>query len=412
MNILFISYDGMTDPLGQSQVLPYLSGLSKLGYRIFLISMEKTNRFQQHNLTIKHICDQHNIEWYPLKYRSGIPIFSGFLNIQTLYAKAKEVVKKSHIHLIHGRAAVATLVALKIKNKFGIPFIFDMRGFWADEKLDGNLWNLGNPLHRFAFNYFKQKEKELLLNATHVISLTHKGKEIILSQPLFNKLKVTVIPCCADLDFFDYRNVDQSHRVLLRKELGIDEHALVMNYLGSWGTWYMPREMMYFFSRLLVAYPDAIFMIMSQDDEEKIKKDAALFHIPDKNLVIKSVVRNEVPFYLSAADFAIFFIKPVYSKQASSPTKMGEIMGMGLPLICNAGVGDVEEIMKDAKGVVVKEFDEKTLDHSLNRILTLIKSDKNVNRNCALKVYSLKDGIEKYAKVYASVLNDGDKDGL
>lgn len=402
----------MTDPLGQSQVLPYLTGLSKLGYQIGLISMEKANRLQQHNLTIKNICDEHNIEWYPLKYRSGIPIFSGFLNIQTLYAKAKEIVKNNRIQLIHGRAAVATLVALKIKNKFGIPFIFDMRGFWADEKLDGNLWNLRNPFHRFAFHYFKQKEKELLLNAAHVISLTHKGKEIILSQPQFKNLEITVIPCCADLDFFDFNRVDHSRSMALRKELGIAPNALVMNYLGSWGTWYMPEEMMHFFSRVLLQRPDAIFLIMSQDDEEKIKKDAARFHIPDKNLVIKSVVRSEVPSYLSAADFAIFFIKPVYSKQASSPTKMGEIMGMGLPLICNAGVGDVEEIMKDAKGVVVKAFDEKTLDHSLNQILALIKSDKNVNRTCALNVYSLKDGIEKYAKVYASTLSDGDKDDL
>ncbi len=32
-HILYISYDGMTDPLGQSQVLPYLKGLAKKGYK-------------------------------------------------------------------------------------------------------------------------------------------------------------------------------------------------------------------------------------------------------------------------------------------------------------------------------------------------------------------------------------------
>ena len=39
-NILYLSYDGMTDPLGQSQVLPYLAGLSKKGFRFHLISFE------------------------------------------------------------------------------------------------------------------------------------------------------------------------------------------------------------------------------------------------------------------------------------------------------------------------------------------------------------------------------------
>ena len=43
--ILFISYDGMTDPLGQSQVIPYLQGLSKHGYEIFLLSCEKKQAF-------------------------------------------------------------------------------------------------------------------------------------------------------------------------------------------------------------------------------------------------------------------------------------------------------------------------------------------------------------------------------
>ena len=35
---LFLSYDGMTDPLGPSQVLPYLVGLAARGHRITLIS--------------------------------------------------------------------------------------------------------------------------------------------------------------------------------------------------------------------------------------------------------------------------------------------------------------------------------------------------------------------------------------
>ena len=40
-NILYLSYDGMTDPLGQSQVLPYLIGLTKEGFTFHIISFEK-----------------------------------------------------------------------------------------------------------------------------------------------------------------------------------------------------------------------------------------------------------------------------------------------------------------------------------------------------------------------------------
>ncbi len=39
---VFLSYDGMTDPLGQSQVLPYLEGLAASGHRIHIVSAEKS----------------------------------------------------------------------------------------------------------------------------------------------------------------------------------------------------------------------------------------------------------------------------------------------------------------------------------------------------------------------------------
>ena len=60
--ILYISYDGMTDPLGQSQVLPYLVGLTKKGCQFHLISFEKQERFEKFESTIRQICSDAGIE--------------------------------------------------------------------------------------------------------------------------------------------------------------------------------------------------------------------------------------------------------------------------------------------------------------------------------------------------------------
>ena len=45
--VLYVSYDGMTDPLGQSQVLPYILGLNKKGYQFTLVSFEKPERLEK-----------------------------------------------------------------------------------------------------------------------------------------------------------------------------------------------------------------------------------------------------------------------------------------------------------------------------------------------------------------------------
>src|SRR5215212_6221456 len=43
--VLFISYNGMLDPLGQSQVIPYLRELARRGVRFTLLSFERPKAF-------------------------------------------------------------------------------------------------------------------------------------------------------------------------------------------------------------------------------------------------------------------------------------------------------------------------------------------------------------------------------
>ena len=39
---LYFTYDGLLDPLGQSQILPYILNLSEKGFKFIIISYEKT----------------------------------------------------------------------------------------------------------------------------------------------------------------------------------------------------------------------------------------------------------------------------------------------------------------------------------------------------------------------------------
>ena len=47
MKVLYLSYDGLTDPLGQSQVLPYIIGLGAKGFEFIIISFEKAQNYQK-----------------------------------------------------------------------------------------------------------------------------------------------------------------------------------------------------------------------------------------------------------------------------------------------------------------------------------------------------------------------------
>lgn len=398
--ILYLSYDGLTDPLGQSQVLPYLNGLSKKGFGITVISFEKKENAVSIPI-IQKLVDADQINWLPLPYTKRPPIFSTLKDVYVLRKKVKALHNAISFDLIHCRSYITALVGLWMKRKKGIPFVFDMRGFWADERVDGKLWNLKNPIFKKIYAFFKRKEKQFLLESNQIVSLTEAGKKIILQQLVFpTEVPIAVIPCCVDTKHFDPTNPVLSH--ISRKALQISEDAFVLGYIGSIGTWYMLPEMLDYFKLLLKNKKEAVFLFVTREVPDLINNEAARLQIPRSKIRIVAADREEVPRYLSLFDWSIFFIKPTFSKQASSPTKQGELMSMGIPIICNQGIGDTDEIVSKYKsGVSISEFSEDSYLLAIHQV-----TSKNINkehiRKGAIDFFSSKKGINSYAEIYES----------
>jgi glycosyltransferase involved in cell wall biosynthesis len=121
--------------------------------------------------------------------------------------------------------------------------------------------------------------------------------------------------------------------------------------------------------------------------------------------MVKHGKRHEVPTLLSLSDYSIFFIKPCYSKKSSSPTKHGEIMAMGIPVITNNGVGDVKEIVdKYNAGYVLNDFSEQSFNDVTDKMIKGNLFNKSAIRKGAEEFYSLEHAVELYRKVYAKIL--------
>jgi glycosyltransferase involved in cell wall biosynthesis len=406
MNVLYLSYDGLTDGLGRSQVLPYIMGLRNLGHKFTIVSFEKESAFERDGSSIQKLVIEAGLHWIPLKYTSSPPIFSTIYDVYQLRKTVEELQLKTPFDIIHCRSYITSLVGLKMKLKHGTKFVFDMRAFYADERVDGGLWNLKNPLFKSVYNYFKQKEVEFLSNADHSISLTEKGKDIIHSwknvknQPV----AVEVIPCCADLVHFHPCKVDLTRKAELKSTFKIAQDDFIITYLGSIGTWYMLNEMLDFFKILLEKRPNSKFLFITTDKPESILPKVEERGVPLDRIIISPSKREEVPTFLSLAHAAIFFIQPVFSKSGSSPTKHGEMLGMGLPVIANAGVGDVDRIIEDTNsGILVQEFKTEDYEKAVLQIDELLKIPVSTLQEAAQKYYSLEEGVKRYNSVYERV---------
>ena len=401
---LYITFDGLSDPLGQSQILPYLCGIAKNGYQITILSCEKEDRLKHEQVGINALIKSLPITWKYILYDQEGGFFSRFLYIKKLTALAKDVISKHSITLIHCRSYLSSLIGLKFKEKFNIPFVFDMRGFWADERIDGLIWKKNNLLHSIFYNYFKKKEKQYLRNADAIISLTYSAiTELEKKFPnFFLEKKITVIPCCTNTNLFSNEKLVQ-----IPDLAGINTTDHVIIYTGSIGTWYFTKELIDCILVWKKHIPNIKLLFVTKD---LIELDLILnqYSKVENSIIVKvSATYKEVPAYLSIAKASMFFIKPSYSKIASSPTKMAECWAMNLPIITNSGIGDNDLYFNIHKGgILINDFTIEEYEKACLNYLNLNYQNLNY-RQIALSYFDNQTAILKYSAVYDSLTQKG-----
>ena len=394
--ILYLSYDGLTDPLGQSQILPYLKSLSD-NREIHVISFEKKETLIKYQKDVIDYIGDFNIYWHPMKYRKFPPVLSSVFDLYRMYRKSLKIQKNKNFSLVHCRSHMCAIVGHYIKKKINIPYIFDMRSFFPEERVDARLWPQESLIYRYVFSYFKKAEKEILDTADHIIVLTEQAKKII----NIDAYRISVIPCCADFDYFDYNKISEESTKLAKKKLGINEDSFVLTYLGSLGTWYMLEEMFDFFKILKINKPNSVFLFLTPTEPNFILEIAKQKDIDLQDIYIKFAPRKELPTLLSISSVSIFFIINTFSKKASSPTKFAELMGLGIPVISNSGVGDIDQIILNTNAGKIINIDEKNpYEDSCIKIDEIININKKMIRKKGIELFSLSVGVKSYQEIY------------
>jgi glycosyltransferase involved in cell wall biosynthesis len=391
--VLFVSYDGMFEPLGQSQVLAYLENLSKV-CPIYLISFEKPRDLAKNceKQALLSRMTAAGISWHPMRYHKNPAVVATAWDIVRGIAIGLWLVVRHRIAVLHARSYVPSVMVVLIKRVTGARYVFDMRGFWADERVDGGLWPLNGPLYRVT----KWFERRFLRGADHVVSLTRSAVRIIKDfdylqgcMPAF-----TVIPTCADLRRF------KPNRNILRNG------PFVLGYVGTVGTWYMFDKVVATVVNLLSIKPDARFLVVNRSEHDFIRESLMAAGVPPSAVEITSASHAQMPTLMARMHAGVFFIKPVFSKQASAPTKLAEFLGCGVPCLGNVGVGDMADVLEvDRVGVTVKSFDQASLQEGLIRLLGLC-ADLEVSDRCvasAHRHFSLDEGVARYERIYTSL---------
>ncbi len=405
--VLFISYNGMLDPLGQSQVIPYLRELARAGVRFTLLSFERSAAFgtegRDRCADLKRQLAAAGIEWHWLRYHQKPSLPATMYDVIAGTRCAQKLARRNAIEMVHARSHIPATIGLGLKRLLGVKLIFDLRGLMAEEYVDAEHWSrIGAP-----YRATKLMERRILRSADAVVTLTEKIWPIIKDwEGLRNRDVVhEVVPCCADLELFKFSEQDRRQR---RLELGLQDRRVVV-YSGSIGGWYLTDKMADLFAEMASNWH---FLCLTTGSADLIRKLMMERNIDASRYTIRAVASSDVPSYLSASDAGVAFYKPALSRLATSPVKLSEYLACGLPVIINSGIGDSDALVtREGIGALVTRFEQEEYARAVRVIESLAEvaeQTRKRSREVAVELFDVRRvRVEKYTRLYDKVLTSG-----
>jgi len=378
--VVYVSYDGAAEPLGRSQVLAYLVRLAD-SCDITLISFEKG---RDGRAEIADLLGRAGIRWLPRRYHHRPPVLSTLWDVLVGARALRRACRSLDADIVHVRSYVPALIALLAvwPGKRRWKLLFDIRGFWADERVLAGAWSGRSVLFRVA----KRRERRFFAEADAVVTLTEASVPQIRRWMEPRHAPVRVIPTCADIERFgDAEPRDDGPRAV---------------WCGSIGTFYR--------FDLAVRFVDALkipFLVLTR------QVDAARAQLGDCEADVREVRHANIARELRPGDIGLcFYAASHLGNLGRAPTRIAEYLAAGMAVAITPGVGDLDAIVdRHNLGVRIEDESDAGLKLAATKALALA-ADPDVRARgprLAAERYSVDDGAAAYLDLYRQLQPGG-----
>ena len=392
------------DQLGHSQIIPYILGIKDKVSDLYVISFEKKKNKLNKN-EIFNILQKKKINWKPLNFTNKFFFIIKIFDILKIIYFPFLLLVINKINIVHCRGHIPAIAGLLLKKIFKIKFIFDCRGFWADERFDDGNWNKKNIFYILIYKFFKTLERSFFKNSDHIIVLTNVAKDILIKNFFINEDKISVIPCCADYSKFKINSTNIKSD--MKKNMGFDDTHIILGYIGTLSNLYMVKEMIYLFKKLYNHNSNFRFFFVTKD---KNKIDSFIntddkFLLENNLISFKDADGGNISDYINLFDISLCFVLSSNARKASSPTKIGESLACGVPVICNKNVGDLNDwIPKLYNHGLLDCSNFSMLDKVANNISYYLSLDKHIIRSKSKLYMDQNNALFTYHKIYGLLI--------
>ena len=393
---LYVCYLSLEDPLVESQVLAYLQGLARRGHTVHLLTFETGRLTRSRRRALQDRMRAVGVHWHGLRYHKRPSLPATAFDAMCGALACAWLVRRHHLDAVHARSHVPAAMSMLAARLAPHELIFDIRGLMAEEYVDLRRWRRGG----LAFRITKWAQRAAIRRAAAIVVLTHAVRRLLFGE--HPRDDIHVIPCCADVERLA---AARSCRAAARERLGVGARP-VLAYVGKLGGWYMDEEMVDFLVAAREAIPGLYLLVITQADGDELERRLAGRGIPPSDYVITAVEHARIGELLAAADAAIALIRPVPSKVATSPTKIGECLAAGLPVV-STDIGDVKPLLERSRsGLILHDFAPTAYRDGARELVSMLADPATPERCVATaeEYLSLQAiGIPRYDSLYQAV---------
>lgn len=276
------------------------------------------------------------------------------------YNLVNEMFKKKEYDIIQVRDSVSdSLLALYIKKKYKIPFIFQytfptgaykIRGYKNPFKI------IINILGEFCLNYILKK-------ADFIFPISGLMKDDLVSQGL-NPNKMMPVPMGVNPDIFRPKNSDK-----IRFDYKLDDSKVFL-YVGSLDKSRNLDVMISAFSIVNKRYENVKLLIVGEGcDKHKLEELALILKLDKKVIFTGAINYFDVPNFISAADICLCPIPPLEIFKVSSPTKLFEYMAINKPIVANKEIPELKNVLDESRAGILVKFQSNSFAEGMIELL-------------------------------------------
>ena len=363
-DVTYLSVDSIQEGVGSSQITPLILGLAKKGKAICLITFEKSMPTKE----LIEMFSRAGVVWIVKEFgRPGA--IGGLARLNIL----RRSVPKSAV--LHGRSDIATAAA--ILSGIDAPVLWDVRSLWSDQRL-----LIGTPgWNRFTAYAARGLENLAARKSSAMTTLTAAVVPILQQRHKRIPSITEVIPTCVQTSKFLPSPMPQGRVTCLLS--------------GTFNNYYDINRMKQVLDEIRKSMD--LFVIWARAGESPTE------HLGVGEDLIITASHSEMPRLVQESHFGVAICKQdnLDSLAAAVPTKIGEFLASGRPVVVSNGIGDLDQMLTSTKtGVVINQSD--SLETISSQIRGLISDSMTPDRCRALAMqhFDMEKSVDRYLEIY------------